>query len=114
MIPERFISQLLDRADIVDVVGRYVPLKKAGKNYQACCPFHKEKTPSFSVSPTKQFFKCFGCGVAGNAIGFLMRYEGLEFPEAVEKLAGFYNMDVPRERRSPRDIERETRQKCLT
>lgn len=114
MIPERFISQLLDRADIVDVVGRYVPLKKAGKNYQACCPFHKEKTPSFSVSPTKQFFKCFGCGVAGNAIGFLMRYEGLEFPEAVEKLAGFYNMEVPRERRSPRDIERETRQKSLT
>ena len=105
MIPERFISQLLDRADIVDVVGRYVPLKKAGKNYQACCPFHKEKTPSFSVSPTKQFFKCFG---------FLMRYEGLEFPEAVEKLAGFYNMEVPRERRSPRDIERETRQKSLT
>lgn len=114
MIPERFISQLLDRADIVDVVGRYVPLKKAGKNYQACCPFHKEKTPSFSVSPTKQFYKCFGCGVSGNAIGFLMRYEGLEFPEAVEKLAGFYGMDVPKERRSPRDIEREVRQKSLT
>lgn len=113
MIPEGFISQLLDRADIVDVVGRYVPLKKAGRNYLACCPFHKEKTPSFSVSPTKQFYKCFGCGVSGNAIGFLMRYEGLEFPEAVEKLAGFYNMDVPKERRSPRDIEREVRQKSL-
>ena len=77
MIPEGFITGLLERADIVDVINRYVPLKKAGRNWMCCCPFHKEKTPSFSVSQTKQFFKCFGCGEAGNAIGFIMKYEGL-------------------------------------
>ena len=113
MIPEGFITNLLDRADIVDVIGRYVPLKKAGRNMMACCPFHKEKTPSFSVSPTKQFFKCFGCGESGNAIGFLMKYEGLEFPEAVRRLAGFYGMEVP-EDRSPRQQKAKEQAKTLT
>ena len=101
MIPEGFITNLLDRADIVDVVSRYVPLKKAGRNYMCCCPFHKEKTPSFSVSPAKQFYKCFGCGKGGNAIGFVMEIEHLSFPEAVEKLAGYYGLEVPKDT-SPR------------
>lgn len=113
MIPQGFITSLLDRADIVDVVGRYVTLKKSGRNFMACCPFHKEKTPSFSVSPGKQLFKCFGCGKAGNAIGFLMEIEHLEFPEAVRKLAGFYGMEVP-EDRSPRRREEMAKARSLT
>ncbi len=113
MIPEGFITNLLDRADIADVVGRYVRLKKAGRNLTACCPFHKEKTPSFSVSPTKQIYKCFGCGASGNAIGFLMAYEGLEFPDAVRKLAGFYGMVVP-EDRSPARARVLERSRTLT
>ena len=84
MIPNDFIQTLLSRVDIVDVVDRSVPLKKAGANYQACCPFHSEKTPSFTVSPTKQFYHCFGCGAHGTAIGFLMEYAGKSFPEAVD------------------------------
>lgn len=113
MIPEGFITSLLDRADIVDVVGRYVTLKKSGRNYMCCCPFHKEKTPSFSVSPSKQIYKCFGCGKSGNAIGFLMDIENLEFPEAVRKLAGFYGMDVP-EDRSPAKRAAAERAKSLS
>lgn len=99
MIPQGFITGLLDRADIVDVVQRYVPsLKKSGRNWMACCPFHKEKTPSFSVSPAKQFFKCFGCGKHGNAIGFLMEIEHLDFPDAVRRLAEIYGLEVPEDR----------------
>lgn len=113
MIPEGFITGLLERADIVDVINRYVPLKKAGRNWMCCCPFHKEKTPSFSVSQTKQFFKCFGCGEAGNAIGFIMKYEGLEFPDAVRKLAGYYAMEVP-EDRSPARIKAREKARTLT
>lgn len=97
MIPETFISSLLERADIVDVVGRYVHLKKSGRNYMACCPFHKEKTPSFSVSSQRQFYKCFGCGKAGNVIKFIMEVEKLDFPDAVRKLADMYGMTVPEE-----------------
>jgi DNA primase len=97
MIPESFIQELLARVDIVDVVERYVQLKKAGANYQACCPFHSEKTPSFTVSPTKQFYHCFGCGAHGSAIGFVMQYAGLGFVEAVEELANHLGMPVPRE-----------------
>ncbi|MCX8017543.1 MAG: DNA primase [Rhodocyclaceae bacterium] len=97
MIPESFIQELLARVDIVEVVHRHVPLKKAGANYQACCPFHAEKTPSFTVSPTKQFFHCFGCGAHGSAIGFIMQYSGLGFVEAVEELAGQMGMTVPRQ-----------------
>ena len=87
MIPQDFIQQLLDRTDIVALVERYVPLKKAGANYQARCPFHNEKSPSFSVSPTKQFYHCFGCGAHGTAIGFVMEYQGIGFIDAVKELA---------------------------
>ena len=96
MIPEPFIQELLSRVDIVDVIERYVPLKKGGANYQACCPFHSEKTPSFTVSPSKQFYHCFGCGAHGSALGFLMQYSGLGFIEAVEDLAHSVGMQVPK------------------
>ncbi len=95
MIPRDFIDQLLSRVDIVDVIDRRVPLKKAGQNYQACCPFHGEKTPSFTVSPTKQFYHCFGCGAHGSAIGFLMEYGGLSFIDAVKSLADEAGLKVP-------------------
>lgn len=95
-IPDEFIQDLLNRLDIVEVVERYVPLKKAGQNYAACCPFHKEKSPSFTVSHTKQFYHCFGCGVHGSAITFVMEYEGLGFIDTVEKLAESIGMQVPR------------------
>lgn len=100
MIPDSFIQELLDRVDIVDVVQRYVPLKKAGVNYSACCPFHSEKSPSFTVSPTKQFYHCFGCGAHGSAIGFVMAHQGLGFVDAVEELAGNLGLTVPNEGRS--------------
>jgi DNA primase len=96
-IPQGFIDELIARADIVEVVGSRVPLKKAGREYKACCPFHDEKTPSFWVSPDKQFYHCFGCGAHGTALGFLMDYEQLPFPEAVEELAGRLGLEVPRE-----------------
>jgi len=95
MIPQEFIQSLLGRVDIVDVVDRYVKLKKAGANFQALCPFHNEKSPSFSVSPSKQFYHCFGCGAHGNAIGFLMEYSGLAYPEAIRSLAETVGMEVP-------------------
>src|SRR5438477_6681798 len=98
MIPNDFISTLLGRVDIVDVIDRYVPLKKAGANYSACCPFHSEKTPSFTVSPTKQFYHCFGCGAHGTAISFLMEYGGMGFVDAVKDLAQTVGMKVPEER----------------
>ncbi|HTQ02004.1 MAG TPA: DNA primase [Casimicrobiaceae bacterium] len=105
MIPNDFIQTLLSRVDIVEVVDRYVPLKKAGANYVACCPFHSEKTPSFSVSPSKQFYHCFGCGAHGTAIGFLMEHAGKSFPDAVEDLARDAGLTVPRVER-PGDRER--------
>ncbi|MHB1215465.1 MAG: DNA primase [Thiobacillus sp.] len=95
MIPRDFIDTLLVRVDIVDVIDRRVPLKKAGQNYQACCPFHSEKTPSFTVSPTKQFYHCFGCGAHGTAISFLMEYEHMGFPDAVAALAQDAGLPVP-------------------
>jgi len=101
MIPESFIQELLNRVDIVDVVDRSVPLKKAGANYSACCPFHNEKSPSFTVSPTKQFYHCFGCGAHGTAIGFLMEHQGLSFVEAVQELAKTVGLIVPQETRDP-------------
>lgn len=97
MIPQSFIQELLNRLDIVDVIERYVPLKKAGANYVTCCPFHNEKSPSFSVSPSKQFYHCFGCGVHGSAISFVMEHQGLSFPEAVEELAKSSGLSVPHE-----------------
>lgn len=96
-IPQHFIDELLNRTDVVDLIDGYVPLKKAGANYKACCPFHGEKTPSFTVSPTKQFYHCFGCGVNGTAISFLMEYDHMEFREAVETLASSAGMEMPKE-----------------
>jgi len=96
-IPEPFLQDLLARTDLVELVNARVPLKKAGRNYSACCPFHQEKTPSFSVAPDKQFYYCFGCGATGNAIGFLMEYDRLSFPEAVQQLANRVGVEVPRE-----------------
>ena len=98
-IPDAFIDELLARSDIVDVIGTRVPLKKAGREFQARCPFHDERSPSFTVSPTKQFYHCFGCGAHGSAIKFLMEYDRLEFLDAVEELAKRAGMDVPRETR---------------
>lgn len=95
MIPSEFIQQLLQRVDIVDVVERYVPLKKSGSGYVARCPFHSEKTPSFSVSPERQIYHCFGCGVSGSAISFLMEYSGMSFPDAVQDLAQDVGLSVP-------------------
>lgn len=112
LIPKSFIYDLLDRADVVEVVDSRVPLKKAGRNYQACCPFHNEKTPSFTVAPDKQFFHCFGCGEHGNAIDFLMRYDGLEFPDAVEELAAMLGVEVPRETSANPQAEARKRQQA--
>lgn len=97
MIPRSFIDDLIARTDIVEVINSRVKLKKAGRDYQACCPFHHEKTPSFSVSQSKQFYHCFGCGAHGNVISFLMDYDKLEFPEAIEELAAMHGLEVPRE-----------------
>src|SRR5512133_3028340 len=97
MIPNDFIQTLLSRIDIVDVIDRHVPLKKAGANFAARCPFHNEKSPSFTVSPTKQFYHCFGCGAHGTAIKFLIEYDRMEFLDAVEELAQRAGMQVPRE-----------------
>jgi DNA primase len=96
-IPQSFIDELIARADIVEVIGSRVALKKAGREYKACCPFHNEKTASFWVSPDKQFYHCFGCGAHGTALGFLMQYDQLPFPEAVEDLAGRLGLTVPHE-----------------
>ncbi len=105
-IPQTFIQELLNRADVVDVIGRHVTLKKGGVNYMGLCPFHGEKSPSFSVSPTKQFYHCFGCGKSGNAIGFLMEHTGATFVEAVHDLAGQFGLVVPEEQASPQDRAR--------
>jgi DNA primase len=101
MIPRDFIDTLLARVDIVDVIDRRVSLKKAGQNYQACCPFHSEKTPSFTVSPTKQFYHCFGCGAHGTALGFLMEYEHMSFPDAVAALAQDVGLPLPESAQEP-------------
>ena len=105
MIPQSFIQDLLHRVDIVDVVDRHVKLKRAGANYVACCPFHSEKSPSFTVSQTKQFYHCFGCGAHGTAISFLMEHTGLGFIDAVKELAQMTGMTVP-EVRSDNDSQR--------
>jgi DNA primase len=107
MIPNDFIQTLLARVDIVDVIDRYVPLKKAGANHVACCPFHSEKTPSFTVSQAKQFYHCFGCGAHGTAIGFLMEYGSRTFPDAVEELARDAGLEVPRVERPGETVRRD-------
>ncbi len=115
-IPREFIDELLIRADVVDVINARVPLKKKGREYTACCPFHNEKTPSFTVSPNKQFYHCFGCGVHGSAISFLMEYEHLEFVEAVESLAESLGITVPREAggKGPSDEQRQRSKDLFT
>ena len=95
MIPESFIQELLHRVDVIDLIDGYVPLKKAGANFAACCPFHNEKSPSFTVSPSKQFYHCFGCGAHGTAIGFLMEYSGLGFIDAIKELCNRIGMQMP-------------------
>ncbi len=115
-IPREFIDELLIRADVVDVINARVPLKKKGREYTACCPFHNEKTPSFTVSPNKQFYHCFGCGVHGSAISFLMEYEHLEFVEAIESLAESLGITVPREAggKGPSDEQRQRSKDLFT
>ncbi len=110
-IPQSFIQELVARADVVEIVGRYVQLKKTGANFSGLCPFHAEKSPSFTVSPTKQFYHCFGCGKNGNAIGFLMDHTGMGFIDAVKELAGQYGMQVPEEDISPEQRARATEQR---
>ena len=114
LIPQSFIADLLNRVDIVDVVGQHVKLKKAGANFQGLCPFHSEKSPSFSVSPTKQFYHCFGCGAHGSAISFLMEYSGLGYVDAIEDLARSAGLDVPREERTANDIARQQQTMALS
>ncbi len=113
LIPQSFIDNMLDRLDIVEVVDSRVKLRKTGKNYSACCPFHDEKTPSFTVSPEKQFFYCFGCGASGNALGFIMDYERLSYPEAIEQLARSVGLDVPREVQTEAQVKREEEKKSI-
>ena len=110
-IPQSFIQELIARTDVVEVVGRYVQLKKGGANYMGLCPFHGEKSPSFSVSPSKQFFHCFGCGKNGNAIGFLMEHSGMNFVEAVKDLAQSYGMQVPEDEADPLERQRAAQQR---
>ncbi|MDN0085467.1 DNA primase [Crenobacter sp. SG2305] len=114
MIPQDFIDQLLSRVDIVDVIDRYVPLKKGGQNYLACCPFHKEKSPSFTVSPSKQFYHCFGCGAHGSAVGFVMEYQGLGFVDSVKLLAEGVGMSVPEVRSANPEAARVARERQLS
>ena len=112
-IPREFIDDLIARTDIVDIIDARVKLKKAGRNYQACCPFHNEKSPSFSVAPDKQFYHCFGCGAHGNVISFLMDYDRLEFVEAIEELARTHGIDVPREQHSNYDPTKAAQKKHI-
>ena len=112
-IPNSFIQELIARADVVEIVGRHVQLKKAGANYSGLCPFHGEKTPSFSVSPSKQFYHCFGCGKNGNAISFLMDHNGMSFIEAIKDLAQTMGMQVPEDERSPQDRARDAEIRTL-
>ena len=109
-IPQYFIDQLLNRIDLVDLIDGYVPLKKAGANYKACCPFHNEKSPSFTVSPSKQFYHCFGCGANGSAITFLMEYDHMEFRDAVEKLASNAGLEIPTEAQGHQKKQTTTKQ----
>ena len=101
-IPQEILDEIASKCDIVSVIGEYVPLKRKGANYQGLCPFHTEKTPSFSVSPTKQIYHCFGCGAGGNVFKFMMEIEHLTFPEAVEKLAKRAGVTLPEKELSKR------------
>ena len=111
-IPQSFIQELVSRADIVEIVGRSVQLKKGGANYMGLCPFHSEKSPSFSVSPSKQFYHCFGCGKNGNVISFLIENNGMTFLEAVQDLAQQFGMQIPEDDATPQDRERAAQQRA--
>ena len=111
-IPQHFIDELIARADIVELIGSRVPLKKQGKEFKACCPFHGEKTPSFTVVPDKQFYHCFGCGAHGTALGFLMDHDHLSFVEAIEDLAARVGLEVPREDNAARARRRRPMAVC--
>lgn len=113
LIPNDFIDDLLERTDIVEIIGQRVPLKRKGKDHWACCPFHNEKSPSFSVNAAKQFYYCFGCGASGTALRFLQEYERLSFPEAIEELAKVAGVDVPREQQSPEQQARQRKRRTL-
>jgi DNA primase len=113
LIPNDFIDDLLERTDIVEIIGHRVPLKKKGKDHWGCCPFHNEKSPSFSVNPIKQFYYCFGCGASGTALRFLQEYERLSFPEAVEELARATGVDVPREEQNPAQKAQQRKRRTL-
>lgn len=111
LIPQTFLDDLVERVDIVDIIDPRVKLKKTGKNYSACCPFHEEKTPSFSVSPDKQFYYCFGCGASGDALKFILEYDRLSFPDAVEELAKFAGIEVPKTQQQ--DPQKQKKRKSL-
>ena len=113
MIPKDTVDRILDTAQIVDVVGDFVTLKKRGANYIACCPFHNEKTPSFSVSPSKGIYKCFGCGKSGTAVGFVMEHESLSYVEALKYLAKKYHIEVVEKEESAEDIAQRQRNESL-
>ncbi len=113
-IPEAFVEEVVTRSDIVEVIGARVPLKKKGKEFAACCPFHQEKTPSFYVTPDKQFYHCFGCGAHGNVVGFLMEYDHLDFPTAIEHLAGRLGLEIPREKGDQEKLDRIGRLRQVT
>ena len=113
-IPEAFVEEVVSRSDIVEVIGARVPLKKKGKEFAACCPFHQEKTPSFYVSPEKQFYHCFGCGAHGNVVGFLMEFDHLDFPTAIEQLAGRLGLEIPREKGDQEKLDRIGRLRQVT
>jgi DNA primase len=113
MIPQDTVNRILDAAQIVDVVGDFVTLKKRGANYTACCPFHNEKTPSFSVSPSKGIYKCFGCGKSGTAVGFVMEHESLSYVEALRYLARKYHIEVVEKEESAEDIARRQKNESL-
>jgi DNA primase len=113
LIPSGVINQVIERSDIVEIIGNYTALKKAGRNFKALCPFHNEKTPSFVVNPDKQIFHCFGCGVGGNAVGFLMRQEHLEFPEAVRFLANKAGIVIPEDESTTLNPSRQLREEIL-
>lgn len=112
-IPQAFIDDLLERVDLVEIIDRRLPLRKSGRNYSALCPFHDEKTPSFSVNPDKQFYYCFGCGAGGNAIGFVMDFDRVDFPQAVENLASLAGLEVPREQQNEQPAARQQQQRDL-
>ena len=113
MIDRQTIDKILDASDIVEVIQEFVPLKKRGVNYLGLCPFHNEKTPSFTVSPSKEIFKCFGCGKVGNAVNFIMEHEHLNWPEALKYLAKKYHIEVVEKERTQEEVEKENERESL-